>query len=99
MKVSRRAFHLHPNIRAIPAGLVRRELFCQSGYGRGKVVTQNRGGAQLVYGIPALGDRLGRLINRAVESLLGFLWTRWEQVRNSLKAKQQPVKTLQQRIV
>jgi hypothetical protein len=41
----------------------------------------------------------GPIFNRAVESLLGFLWTRWEQVGNSLKAKHQPVKTLQQRIV
>jgi hypothetical protein len=49
MEVSRRAFHLHPNIRAIPASLVRREFFRQSAYSQGQVIVHDCGQTQPVH--------------------------------------------------
>src|SRR5712675_2125131 len=99
MEVPRGAFHHHLKDGGIPFGFIGREFFPDGSYGQGEIFGLDRGGSQLLDGIPTLGDRLSSLIYRALESLFRFARTLREQVRNGLKAKQDSVKTLQQRIV
>jgi len=97
MEVPWCAFHLHTKDRGIMVGLIRRELFPESAYSKGQIVGHGRGRAQLLYGIPGLGDGPGGLIDSAIESLFG--WTLREEVGNRLKPEQQSMKTLKQSVV
>ncbi len=99
MKVPRVSFHLHLKLGSIWVRFAGREFFTQSAYCQRKIVAHYRRGAQPLYGIPALGNRFRGLIDRALEASFGFLWTLRQQIRRRLKSQQQPVKTLQQRIV
>jgi hypothetical protein len=99
MEVSRRAFYCHTEKGGIRDRSVGLEFFSESAYGHGKVVGLDRGGAQPLHSIPALGDRLGRLIDSALETLFGFDRALREQVSSSLKAEHQSMKALQQSIV
>src|SRR5580704_17648876 len=96
MEVSRRAFHRHTKKGGFRDRSIGLEFFSESAFGHGKVVGLDRGGAEPLHCIPALGDRLGRLIDSALESLFGLDRTLREQVSSSLKAEHQSVKALQQ---
>jgi hypothetical protein len=95
----RRAFHLHLKDRRILVCISGPEFFSENPYGRDKVVGFDRGGAQALYSIPTLIDRLIRPINRDLKRFSSFNWTPWEQVDTSLKMEHQALKALQQRIV
>src|SRR6202167_5389822 len=99
MEVSRRTFHCHTKKGGIGDRSIGLEFLSESAYGHGKVVGLDCGGAQPLHSIPALGDRLGRLIDSALESLFSFDRALREQVRSSLKAEYQSMKALQQSIV
>src|ERR1700677_3304020 len=99
MEVSRRAFYCHTEKGGIRDRSIGREFFSESAYGHGKVVGLDRGGAQSLNSIPALGDRLGRLIDSALESLFSFGRALQEQVSSSLKEENHSMKALKQSIV
>jgi hypothetical protein len=99
MEIPRRAFHLHLKDRRILVCVSGPEFFSENPYGRDKVVGFDRGGAQALYSIPALIDRLIRPINRDLKCFPGFDRTPREQVDTSLKMEHQCLKTLQKRIV
>ncbi len=98
-EVPRRPFHPHMKLGSIRVRFAARQFFSQSVYRQREVVGHHRRGAQPLYGIPALGNRLSCLIDSARECFLGLVRTRWEQVIGTLETEQHPVKTLQQRIV
>src|SRR4029077_7305732 len=49
--------------------------------------------------IPALGERLLRLIDRIVQETLGFIWSAQHQVASCLKLEHQSMEILQQSVV
>jgi hypothetical protein len=89
MQVLWRTFHLHQDSGRILARgrgcMMCCEVRTQGGNRRRQVVGDDCGRAQLVDRVPCLGDRLSGVIEGALECLLGFARTRWEQVINRLK--------------
>src|SRR4029077_7179185 len=67
MEVLRRAFHFHLKEGRILVGAFSPEFFSESPYCRAKVIGLDGGCTQPLYSIPALGDRLGRPINRGLK--------------------------------
>ena len=55
-----------------------REFLSERAHGQWQLASVDLGGAQLLYSIPALGDRLGGLLNHTIELLFGRAL--WEQV-------------------
>src|SRR5437773_9473111 len=99
MEVPRGAFHLDTKGGRMIAAFTGREFLPKHGDGCGKVVSHSGRLAQVLYGVPAFGDRFTGLIDRAIESFLSFCRTFREQVRNGLEPEKQSVKALQQRVV
>ena len=87
-QVSRCAFHLHAEFDGILVGRIGREFFSDRSDGQGKIVRLDRGGTQPLHGIPALGDRLSGLIDRAIEFFFGV--ARGKQVETVWKRSKSP---------
>ena len=99
MEIPRHAFHLHLKDHRILVCVSGPKFFSENPYGRDKVVGFDRGGAQALYSIPTLIDRLIRPINCDLKCFTRFDRTPWEQVDTSLKMEHQALKALQQCIV
>src|SRR5271169_3167756 len=79
--------------------LCRRKFLTESVNRKRKVIRRDGGGPQALYGLAPFSDRLGSLIDRALESLLGFGRPFWQKVGGALKTHQKAVKGLQHSIV
>src|ERR1019366_9401658 len=55
--------------------------------------------AQSLHRIPAFGDRLSRLVDRAAQLFFGLHRAVWQQLENGLEPQQQTVKALQQSVM
>ena len=80
MEVPRGAFHLDTKGGRMIAAFTGREFLPKHGDGCGKVVSHSGRRAQVLYGIPAFGDRFRGLFNNAFNYLFGLHRTLREQV-------------------
>src|SRR5271167_2501381 len=99
IEVTRRALDGNIEERVILRCLCRRKFLTESVNRKRKVIRRDCRGPQALYGLAPLGDRLGSLINRALQSLLGFDRVLRQEVGGALKTQQKPMKALQDGIV
>ena len=71
-EIARRALHIHTKFGTIPVALTGSEFFSQHAERPGKLIGNNRGGAQSLHRIPALRDRLPSLLDDVFQRLIGI---------------------------
>jgi len=89
MEIPRRAFDGDADDGRTHVGVVALrccELFAERADGHGQIVGGGRGRAQVLDGVASLGDRLRRLIDRALQLLSGFGGTIRHRVGRRLEA-------------
>src|SRR5580698_1139122 len=99
VELPRCSFHCHLHNGSGSAGFGGSKIFSDRPNCDGEIVGDYGRGSQALYRIPSLCDRLTCLLDGTVKGHFGLVRTCWQKMRRCLKAEQQPVKALQERVM